>query len=747
MDEEQTSSAVLREYWRILRRRRWAVYSALALALLVAAAHAYLTTPVFRATTVVQIERLQPNVVDFQDVAPVDYSYLAYENFYQTQYSILATRDVARRTAEALDLPNRSLPTGGGPGLIRRVTGWLGGLLTPATEESPADAPVPDPLDPFADFVVGYLTIDPVRNSHLVNLSFDSPDPVLAMEVANAHAESYIAHNLESKYDTAKAASEFLDEQIVTLREEIAGLDATFQEYGLDQDSVSLTDRQQMIVASMSGVSERFTEAQLRRAAAEARLSALKDADPDSLQEVRESLLVRDLKARYADLDRQVAQMDERFGKQWPQLASVRAEMEQLQGRITTETDLIFHRVLRNAQVELTEARAEESALAVLLEDKKGQVQSLNRQSVEHESLQAEVEKQRALLDQLLERRSETIVSTHMTDSRTSNIRIVERASLPAGPIRPNVPRSLMLGLVLGLFAGVGAAFLLERVDNSIRTAEEVESLLGLRALASIGVFEAGRHADGPDSPDLVAWDAPRASQSEAYRNLRTALMLSGPSGPPRSIVLTSCHPEEGKTASALNLAVVLSQLGRSVLLVDADLRRPRLHKIVGVPATAGLSTYLSGNAPPTELVVATKVPGLSLIPAGPLPPNPSELLESEAFSQLVSELTSSDYDNVVIDSPPLLSVTDPQILGRLADATVLVLRSGVTPRDSARKAVERLRAARAHLVGVVLTQVSRTDARYYDYHYYQQRASDADEPAGPATRPERPERARARRE
>jgi capsular exopolysaccharide synthesis family protein len=369
-----------------------------------------------------------------------------------------------------------------------------------------------------------------------------------------------------------------------------------------------------------------------------------------------------------------------------------------------------------------------------LLAEQEQAAQTLKRNAVDFANLQTEAEKKRETLDALITRQNEMALSTRLKDlsGTSSNIRVVDSAKPPRAPFRPNIKLNLILGVLIGLMLGVALAILLDHLDNTISTADEIQRLTGLPALAVIPRHgDAGsplarvrrrQTAGANETLDLVAHLDGKAGAAEAYRNLRTSLLLSNPGQPPRTILITSAIPEEGKTATAINLAVVLAQLGARVLLVDTDLRRPRLHKAFGVENRHGVSNCLSGlEDAPARLTLPTGVEGLRLLPSGPIPPNPSELLNSPTFVQLGRQFIDQGYDHIVFDSPPVLSVSDPVIIANAVESCILVARAGRTARQSIRLAVDRLRQAAESSLGVVLNDLDpgAPGSSHYGYAYY----------------------------
>ncbi|HKQ62226.1 MAG TPA: polysaccharide biosynthesis tyrosine autokinase, partial [Candidatus Polarisedimenticolaceae bacterium] len=588
-----------------------------------------------------------------------------------------------------------------------------------------------DPLDLAAARLQGGLQIAPVRNSHLVQVGARGPDPLAAAAVANAVAEAYVEFNIETQYSTSDQAREFLVNQIGTLKREINEIEQRLQDYGEAKNIVTIDDASNITIQALKDISEKRTEAQTTLAHAQAEWDAVQHARPEALPEVLASQLIGRLREEYASYEAEFAEKSRRFKQDWPGMQTLQSKLDGARERLELETQRIAEQVRATSEGAYLRARAEVERLSALLGSHEADAQRLKRDAVEFANLRSEVLKKRETLDALIRRQNEMALSTRLKDldSTSTNIRIVERARPPAAPFRPDTALNLVLGLLFGLGAGVAAAFLLDYLDNTVGSATELERLAELPVLAVIprhlGAGVSGRrrrtHLGPAESVDLVAHHAGRARATEAYRELRTSLLLSHPGGAPRQIMVTSSLPEEGKTATAINLAVVLAQLGKRVVLVDTDLRRPRLHKALDTGHAAGVSTYLSGQQDdPLPLVVRTEVPHLELLPSGPIPPNPSELLNSPRFAELGRALLAGGFDHVLYDSPPVLSVADPVIIASIVDSRLLVVRAGRTPRQSIRLAAAKLKQSGVPPIGVVLNDLDRSAAGsgYYDYGY-----------------------------
>ncbi len=737
----------LLDSWDVLRRRRWVVYLAVTTVALVALVGSYLVTPLYRATVTLQIERETPDILAFEDLTRVDYSWAAYADFYQTQYKILSSETVARRAADRLDLVSHPLfqqEAAGQPGVLA----WLRGLLPRRGENV-----LRTPLDVATAWLGAHLEVSPVRNSQLVRVSWTSPDPELAARVANAVADAYIAFTLEAHYSPPDQASEFLVNQIGALKQEIGELEERLQSYGEAKRIVSIDESSNITLRALADIAQRRTEAETRLAETEAAYRALRDAPPEALPEVRDSELINRLKAEHASYESQYGELAQRFKDDWPALRTLRSRLEQLQARIAAETEEIRLKVVAAAQARYLAARHEVEQLDTLQREHEAAAQRLKRDAFDYATLQAEVQRKREILNALLKRQNEMALATRLQDLdvTSSNVRVVDPARPPTAPYRPNVTLNLLLGLVLGLALGVGMAFFLDYLDNTVSSPSHVERETGLPTLAVIPRHVAGaaplvrvrRRAAAAGPVDLVAQREGRAAATEAFRELRTAILLSSPGSPPRQLMVTSALAKEGKSATTANLALVFAQLGRRVLLVDADLRRPRLHRIFETDNERGLSTYLSGlEKDPRQLVRPTEVPGLDLLPSGPVPPNPADLLAAPVFADLGHRLLEAGYEHILYDSPPVLSVADPVLVAAAVERAILVVRADFTPRESLRAAVDKLVQAGVRPAGLVLNDLdldSHARGRYGYGRYAYTRADRGEaEPVARAAHPPR---------
>jgi capsular exopolysaccharide synthesis family protein len=721
MDATPRARNVL-DYWEVAKRRRGVIYLCVASVLLATLIGSFLVTPLYRSTVTAQIERQNPDILSVRELASVDGSWAAYADFYQTQYKILSSEAVARKTVLRLGLVAhpRFAVGDAAPSLY----GQLRALLPGTIARTPTD-----PADLAATRLLAGLEVLPVRNSHLVRVAWVSPDPVLAAEIANGVVDSYIGFSLESGYKTSDQASEFLVDQVAGLKREIAVLEARLQGYGESKRIVSADDEGNITMKALSDIAAKRTQARTVLAAKEAAYSAAVATKAAALPEVQRSELISRLKQEYATYEAEYSEKSKLFKDEWPGMQQLRSKMEQAKERLDVEIEEIGANVRLAASSEYRQAALEVRGLSALLDDQQGAAQTLKRDAVEFKNLQTDVQKRRETLNALMTRQNEMALTTRLKDldATSSNIRVVDRARPATAPFRPNKKLNLALGLLVGLGLGVASALFLDSIDNTIVSPAEIDRLVGLPVLAVVphhgsAAGRSGRRQEPAlaETVDLVAHRDRAAPASEAYRELRTAILLSNPGHPPRQIMVTSAIPEDGKSSTAMNLAAVLAQAGRRVLLVDADLRRPRLHKVLGVDGARGLSVYLSGlEADPLALTQRTAIEGLDVLVSGPVPPDPSELLDSPTFATMGTRFLSSGYDHIVYDSPPALAVADPVIVSAVVEATIIVARAGRTPRESLHRAVAKFVQAGTRPIGIVLNDLDAGRQGYGTYGYY----------------------------
>jgi succinoglycan biosynthesis transport protein ExoP len=696
----------LRDYAMVLLKRRWTIAAVFVLVVTAAVAYTFTATPLFEARARLLIDSDRPNVIQFEEVVGAGDTG---DDYYQTQYNLLESRSLARKTLTNLALWQHpqfaaaAAPGGWGPrALYARARAALSAAPPRAADESEAESLV---IDRYLD----QLVVSPLRTSRLTDVRFISSDPALAARVVNEHVNAFIDQNLEHRLLATKEASDWLVTQLQEQRRQVAAAEAALQTYRERNGAISLEDGENIVVQKLADLNAAVTRAKTERIEKEARhqqLTAMRERNAalDTFPAVLGNPFIQQQKTEIAALLRQQAELGRRFGDLHPEMVKLRTAIADAQQKLDAE----IAKIVESVRNEFLAAQAQEQALTAALNQQKQEALAMNRQAIQYGVLQREVESGRQVYDALLQRAKETGLSTEL---KTSNIRVVDAAEVPRAPVSPRPLVNLLGAILTGLGFGVFFAYVFEYVDNRIKTPDAVSLYLGLPALAILPLV---RESKTP----LVNATA-SAGFIESMRCLRTNLLFARAQGEgPRVVVVTSTGPQEGKSVTASNLAISLAETQLRVLLVDADMRRPRVHEIMGARLDPGLSNLLVGDIKPSQALQRTTLRGLQLVSAGRLPPNPAELLGSDEFRRFLASLDGF-FDWVVIDSPPVLPVTDAAILAQLASSVLFVVDAQTTNRYRARHALARLRRVGAPLVGVVLNgaDFTRQSAYYSDYY------------------------------
>ncbi len=686
----------LLEYWRIVLKRRWVVLAMVAAVLAATIALTLLTTPIFRATAVIQIDRGEINIVDLEGVVPTES--LGDRDFYQTQYELLRSRALAQRVISQLNLASNPAFTQTGP---RSPLAKLKAMLSGS-----GDAPTQTPTDSsLVGRLLGGLSIEPVRNSRLARIHFDSPDPRFSAVVSNAVAEAHIASNLERRFDASSYAKTFLEDRLEQLKVRLEESERELVAFAQREGIVSVDERQTLVSRNLGELSTALGQAEQERIRAESRHGGI--GHGEGIPEVLQSSTIQGLKGTLGTLRAEYQEKLLVYQPGYPAMQRLSEQMVEVQRQIDREVANIRASIVSEYQ----SALRREEILRERLEEMKTESLDLQGRSIQYGILKREVDTNRELYEGLLQRYKEIGIAGGVG---TNNVSIVDRAE-PGYRFKPSMTRNASLGLLAGLLLGVLLAFLLEHLDDTVKTPDDLERTLRLPVLGVIPkVKSSNARAELAD---------PRSAFAEAYRSVRTALQFSSDHGVPRTLFVTSPVAGEGKTTTALTLAENFARLGKRTLLIDADLRNPSLHKSLRMKNVVGLTNYLVGGAKPPQLLRQTSIDKLFCITSGPLPPNPAELLASPRMASILA-LAAQKFDQVIIDGPPVLGLADAPILSNVADGTLLAIEAGSTRIGYAKGAVKRLLAARAVLIGSVLTKFDARQAGYEyggygDYYYY----------------------------
>ena len=687
------------EYWRLLLKHRFLIGGTFLAALVIGVAVTLLTTPIYTATATIQIERSTANVVDVEEVSPAESAYDA-EEFFQTQYGLLKSRSLAERVVESLGLATSNT-------FIEQM-----GDPAPSASTGSAAARVNARRDAAVGLIQDNLDVSPVRGSRLVNISFNSPNPQLSAQIANAVAENFIQSNLDRRFESSAYAREFLEDRIAQTKARLEDTERQLVAYASAQQIINLTEGVEeggaprtLVGTNLSALNTALAQATAARVAAEERWRQASSSAVLSLTEVLQNPTVQRLTEERARLDAQYQQNASVYQPDWPAQQQLRAQIDELDRQINT----VARGILNSIRGQYVVAANQERSLQNRVNDLKGDVLDLRSRSIQYNILQRELDTSRTLYEGLLQRYKEVGVTGTLA---SNNISIVDEAQVPATPSKPQLLLNLAIAMLVGLGLGAGAAFLIEALDESLGTPEDVEAKLNIPVLGVVPLLDKGQ------TPTEALADV-RSGFSEAYYSLRTALQFSTPDGAPASLLVTSSRPAEGKSTTAFALALNLARLGKKVLLIDGDLRNPSMHRMVGVDNDKGMSNLLSGSDDLRAVATPTKHQNLDFIACGPLPPNPAELWGGDRFRRVL-EQALAEYDQVVIDGPPVLGFADAPLLASSVAGTIFVLEAHGTRRAQAKGALKRLSVRNSRLIGGVLTKFNTKKTQYggYDYAY-----------------------------
>ena len=706
----------LLDHLRVIYKRRWTVISGFVVVCGTMFIHSSSVTPLYTARVQLLIENDNPNVIKFDEVYEPNKTT---NDYYQTQYRILQSRLIARRTLQAEQLWTHPALVGDPAGVVPTYAETIRGWLRPVIALWPTSAEVTEPRDaaedsgqaPVVDAFLQAVTVTPLRNSRLVDVAFKSPDPRLASRAANAIAKNYIEQNLEFRFLATKEATEFLTARTAEQRKTLEQSEQALQLYREKTGAMAIEDRQNIVVQRLADLNAAVTRARTDRIEKQSIYNQVatlqKDrAGLDTFPAILNNTFIQQLKVQLNELQRQKAQLSEKLGARHPEMTRLQSAIDSGESRLNSEVQKVVQAV-RN---DYLAAQANERALQSSLDQQRAEAQELNRAATQHGVLARDAETNQTMFAGLLQRSRETNIAG---DLKTSNIRVVDPAEVPRSPSSPNVSSNVRVSLLAGLLLGVGLAFCFEYLDTRIKDPDEIKTMLGLSLLGMVPAF------DRKDvvGPPLIGNGVPSAF-SEAFRGIRTNLLFASAAAGPKTVLVTSTGPGEGKTLVASNIAASLAHSNTRVLLIDADMRRPKTHEIFGVTPEPGLSNVLVSKAKASDAVRSTLTPNLWLLPSGKLPPNPAELLGSARFQEFIRSL-DEHFDWVIIDSPPVMAVTDPGVLAHIATGVVFVIGSEMTSKWTARTALGQLDAARPNYLGAILNRVElRRHPYFYSKHY-----------------------------
>ena len=719
--QQPAHESAVGEYVRVLIKRKWIVLSCLLTIFSVVTIATLRMTKVYEASGTIAINKPDTSL-NLQNSATFSLDYFDPTEL-ETEVKILQSDLLALQVIRELNLDKRPDAPG-------------------QSQPSQSLDLAPDPLqvDPAraAAMIGGFksslrVTLSP--NTRIIEVHYRSADPQVAANVVNTLMQTYVENNFKARFESTMQASDWLQKQLVDMQMKVETSQEKLVRYQKEHEILGIDDKQNIITQKLDELNKELTQAESERMDKEAFYRLIDSGDPDAVASTAGSAqaegsgvqtasqLLENLRGKQADLKIQAADLNTQFGPAYPKLAQINNQLKEVDSQIQAE----MKKVVNKVRGQYMTALQRENMLHDAMEKQKQEANKLNESAIEYNLLKRDSETYRTLYEGLLQKLKEAGVSAGL---KANNFHIIDTARPPQGPIEPNIPRNLLFSILLGSATGIGLAFLLEGLDSTIRTTEQAQLISGLSSLGMIPLgSKSAREGSNPkrlviasskEAVELVTQVRPQSQMAESYRALRTSLLLSSLGAPPKVIMVTSSLPQEGKTTTSINCAVVLAQKGVRVLLIDADLRRPSIHKTLGMGPRSGLTNVLTGSSTLEQAITRTSIlPNLHVLPAGTPPPNPAELLASTNMRDVLMQLREQ-YDHIVVDTPPSLSVTDAVVLSPRADAVVLVIRSGKTTKQALRRSRDILAQVNAKVVGVLLNAVDLSSPDYYYYYEYQ---------------------------
>lgn len=723
-DEAQSSGPEfeidIREHLKILRKRMWLIGGIALAVVALGVVYLAITPRVYRATASIIIESSNPRVLgdqsDSVDFGPGDY--WSNKEYFETQYKILSSREVLSRVVEK-------------KGLARDLD-FLGVAKIEDVEKRAEKLEKIDPVEVLSKA----MRVEPVKNSQLAQIVVEDENPARAAELANAIVEAYTESNLDRRQDGTRAASQWLAEQMQDLKGKLETSEIELYNFRKDNDilATSIEDRQSINSRRLVALNESLTKVIGQRVELEAALVEVDRTEKTSkvqdafwalqLGRVATHPTVSKLREELAKQEADAAALAERYLEQHPQRLAAQERLAKLRSQLQTE----LTNVVSSLRSQYREVKTTEAQLTELIDGLKREAFEINKREIDQRRLEREAENNRRLYDLVLSRLKDSDLAVML---KANNVRLLDRAQEPNIPVKPRPALVLALSLLLGTLGGVGAAYLAEMLDNTLKQEEDIEQVLqlpflGLVPTVAAAGISAAREED--TARDLYAARNTRSSQAEAFRSIRTNLLFMATDKSLKRILVTSSAPQEGKSMTSIGIGSTMASAGNRVLIIDTDMRRPRLHRSLGVSNEVGISTLLLGETSIDDAVKTTEVANLYMLPCGPVPPNPGELIHTERFKQLLDKLNEK-FDLVILDSPPLLAASDAAVLSTLVDGVVYVTRFKKTTKDLAQRMIRGLRDVNAPILGAVLNDVN-LESRAYGYYAYKRYGYYGDTPA-----------------
>ena len=693
----------LRDYVHILFRRKWTFFTFFLVVVTTVLLRTFLTTPIYRATVTLKIDDDHPAIVLF-DRNSSYYAPSSPEDYIQTVHKVIQSRNLAKRVINTLAQDKKLASSPAVPaGMVRGD----GAIDTGAVN----------------DFL-SKVTVSPVRNTRLVMVGFDSADPAVAATTANVIAQACTELNVESKSNATDWARDLLEKQLQEMKAKVERSEEALNKYVAQNNMMFAVEERPVDPANpgagrstsvssdrLGNLTNQLTQATAERVSKELLLKeAQQGNDEVLLSAIAATPLVESLRKEYMAKQAEYAKLALVYKADYPKMIKLQDEMKQLKSQLSAEVKTVVATLKKDHALALKR----ENFFRAAVDDHKKQALNMSDKLVQYQILKRDADTNKELYNGILQRLKEIGVNASLA---RSNIQVLDKADVPLVPYKPDRKRNMLLALFIGLFGGLALAFFTDYLDNTVKTPDDVEKTILLPALGLVPNFP--KTQENGVRPLVSPLDKKSSSLLESYRAIGTYIQFASPERPPKVILTTSAKRSEGKTTTSVNLATILASSQGRGIIIDGDLRKPAVHKVFEVDNSSGLTAFLTGHTDfDGDLIQETKVPNLDVIPAGIIPPNPSQLLDSSRMRELINALEPL-YSFIIIDAPPILGLSDTLILSTMTDGVIIVVRAGDTPKDSVIQARKLLRGVNGKILGVVLNGVRESDLKYGSYYYY----------------------------
>jgi len=710
----------LREYLYVLLKRKWVVLSCLIASVVTVLIASFMMDKVYKAEAVIEIAPEDPKITTFQEVVEPQ---TQQRDFYETQYKLIRSQSLAKEVVTYLQLGSypEFASTEKKPGIKSYIESAFAGFFSRQDGEQQWDPQRAKERESaiekgLIDSFLSRVKVTPDRTSRLVNISFESTSPELAVKAVNTLADKYIGWILQRKIGATKAAREFLEKQLQEAKARLEKSEEELNTFAKSADIISLDENLNLVYKQLAELNKSLSKAESERLSKEALYKEVRSGNYTFMPQVINDPSIQVLYEEYTRLKADYDNKSVVYGTNLPEMKQLGAQLERIESELKQRGSGIAESLKKDYETALSK----ENIFRQRTEEQKRRATELNEKAVQYKILAREVETNKSIYQNLLQRLKETEVTSAI---KATNIQVVDYASSPLPPYKPNIRLNTLLATLMGLIGGIFLAFVFEYFDSTIKDEEEIERRFPLAFLGAVPLASEGDRQD----IEKAVYVNPRSVISEAYRVIKTSVLYSSPDHPPRSILVASPQALEGKTTSSSNLALSMVQSGLKVVLVDADLRKPRLHKIfLDNGNESGLTTYLIGKAELPALVKRADIPELAIIPSGPLPPNPAELLGSRRMKELIEKLLE-EYDHVILDGAPVMGFADSRLLSRLVDGVLMVTSVGITHRQALKSSIDGIFKVRGKIIGAIVNRLESGRGKHSHYYYYSSYYSDAE--------------------